>query len=133
MSTIEIDEAFNRRRFLGTAAMTLAAAQLGRADPVAAQIGHAASPKLPAIKRGSNTSFKALKQINAGLLNIGYAEDGPADGPPVILLTHAPPAVYRARFSGKYEHRDIAGGVGHNLPQEAPEAFAQAVVDVDKA
>ena len=34
-------------------------------------------------------------------------------------------------FTGKYEHRNIAGGVGHNLPQEAPEAFARAVVDVD--
>ena len=77
MSTPEIDEAFNRRRFLGTAAMTLAAAQLGRIDPVGAQISHAASPKLSAIKPGSNTSFKALKQINAGLLNVGYAEDGP--------------------------------------------------------
>jgi pimeloyl-ACP methyl ester carboxylesterase len=33
----------------------------------------------------------------------------------------------------KYEHRTITGGVGHNLPQEAPEAFAQAVIDVDKA
>jgi pimeloyl-ACP methyl ester carboxylesterase len=353
MSTIEIDEAFNRRRFLGTAAMTLAAAQLGGIDPAGAQIGHAASPKVPAIKPGSHTSFKALKQIDAGLLNVGYAEDGPADGPPVILLhgwpydihsftdvapllastgyrvivpylrgygsthflsnstfrnaqqsvvaldiialmdalkihkaviagfdwgartadimavlwperckaivsvsgyligspaankmpyppkfeyafwyqyyfatenglagytknlhefnkliwqlsspkwnfddatydrsaasfdnpdhvaiaihnyrwrigvaageskydelearlaktppvsvpaitlegdtngaAHAPPAVYRARFAGKYEHRDITGGIGHNLPQEAPEAFAQAVVDVDKA
>ena len=86
MSTIEIDEAFNRRRFLGTAAMTLAAAQLGGIDPAGAQIGHAASPKVPAIKPGSHTSFKALKQIDAGLLNVGYAEDGPADGPPVILL-----------------------------------------------
>ena len=37
----------------------------------------------------------------------------------------------RQRFSGKYEHRTIAGGIGHNLPQEAPEAFAQAVIDVD--
>jgi hypothetical protein len=33
----------------------------------------------------------------------------------------------------KYEHRDITGGIGHNLPQEAPKAFAQAVIDVDKA
>jgi len=44
---------------------------------------------------------------------------------------HAPSAAYRARFSGKYEYRLIAGGVGHNLPQEAPQAFAQAIVDVD--
>ena len=45
---------------------------------------------------------------------------------------HAPPAAYRARFAGKYEHRDLTGGIGHNLPQEAPQAFTQAIVDVDK-
>jgi pimeloyl-ACP methyl ester carboxylesterase len=44
---------------------------------------------------------------------------------------HAPPAFYRARFSGKYDHRTVTGGIGHNLPQEAPHAFAQAIVDVD--
>src|SRR5262245_25432050 len=42
--------------------------------------------KLPAIKAGTNTSFGPLKQIDAGVLNVGYAEAGPADGPPVILL-----------------------------------------------
>ena len=41
---------------------------------------------MPAVKPGSNTSFASLKQIDAGLLNVGYAEDGPADGPAVILL-----------------------------------------------
>ena len=63
---------------------------------------------------------------------------GPAIAVPTITLEgdangapHAPPAAYRAKFSGKYEHRDLTGGVGHNLPQEAPQAFAQAVVDVD--
>ena len=44
---------------------------------------------------------------------------------------HAPSAAYRSKFSGKYEHRLITGGVGHDLPQEAPQAFAQAVIDVD--
>ena len=44
---------------------------------------------------------------------------------------HAPSTAYRAKFSGRYEYRLISGGVGHNLPQEAPEAFAKAVVDVD--
>jgi len=42
---------------------------------------------------------------------------------------HAPSAAYRNKFSGKYEYRLITGGVGHNLPQEAPHAFAQAVID----
>jgi pimeloyl-ACP methyl ester carboxylesterase len=50
--------------------------------------------------------------------------EGDANGAP-----HPPPAAYAKMFSGKYEHRDIKGGIGHNLPQEAPEAFAQAVVD----
>ena len=45
---------------------------------------------------------------------------------------HAPNTAYRDKFSGKYEYRLITGGIGHNLPQEAPQAFAQAVVDVDK-
>jgi len=41
------------------------------------------------------------------------------------------PASYAKKLSGKYSHRTITGGIGHNLPQEAPQAFAQAVVDVD--
>jgi pimeloyl-ACP methyl ester carboxylesterase len=44
---------------------------------------------------------------------------------------HTSSAAYRDRFSGKYEYRLITGGVGHNLPQEAPQAFAKAIVDVD--
>ena len=52
--------------------------------------------------------------------------EGDANGAP-----HADAAAYAPKFSGKYEHRLIKGGVGHNLPQEAPQAFAQAVVDVD--
>ena len=53
--------------------------------------------------------------------------EGDANGAP-----HPEPAAYAKKFSGKYEHRTIAGGIGHNLPQEAPQAFAQAVVDVDR-
>ncbi len=52
--------------------------------------------------------------------------EGDANGAP-----HPDPKTYAARFSGRYEHRNVEGGVGHNLPQEAPEAFAKAVVDVD--
>jgi len=51
--------------------------------------------------------------------------EGDANGAP-----HPPPSSYANKFSGKYEHRDIIGGIGHNLPQEAPQAFAEAVVDV---
>ena len=73
----------DRRRFLGTAAMAVAATQLGMINPAAAQRTEA---KMPAIKPGTNTSFGPLKQINAGVLNVGYAEAGPADGPVVILM-----------------------------------------------
>jgi len=51
--------------------------------------------------------------------------EGDANGAP-----HPDPSAYATRFTGPYEHRTIDGGVGHNLPQEAPEAFAQAVIDV---
>jgi len=53
--------------------------------------------------------------------------EGDANGAP-----HPEPAAYRAKFSGKYESRIITGGVGHNLPQEAPVAFAKAILDVEK-
>lgn len=46
---------------------------------------------------------------------------------------HPEPAAYRRQFMGKYEHRLIKGGIGHNLPQEAPRDFAQAVIDAGAA
>jgi pimeloyl-ACP methyl ester carboxylesterase len=52
--------------------------------------------------------------------------EGDSNGAP-----HPEPSAYAAKFTGKYEHRNIAPGVGHNLPQESPAAFAKAVVDVD--
>jgi len=80
----EINE--NRRRFVGTAAMTIAAAQLGIFGSVNAQAGQTASASSTSRKGGTNTSFGPLKQIDAGLLNISYAESGRANGPAVILL-----------------------------------------------
>ncbi|MCJ2877155.1 alpha/beta hydrolase [Rhizobium pusense] len=53
--------------------------------------------------------------------------EGDANGAP-----HPEPSTYASKFSGKYQHRNISGGIGHNLPQEAPEAFAKAVLDVAK-
>ena len=50
---------------------------------------------------------------------------GDANGAP-----HPDPSSYAKKFSGRYEHRLIKSSVGHNLPQEAPQAFAEAVVDV---
>ena len=51
--------------------------------------------------------------------------EGDANGAP-----HPEPAVYAKMYSGKYAHRNLTGGIGHNLPQEAPQAFADAVIDV---
>jgi len=51
--------------------------------------------------------------------------EGDANGAP-----HPPPEAYRAKFTGRYEHRNVGGGIGHNLPQEAPREFVQAVIDV---
>jgi pimeloyl-ACP methyl ester carboxylesterase len=64
---------------------------------------------------------------------------GPVIGVPTITMEgdangapHPEPAAYAKMFSGKYSHRTITGGIGHNLPQEAPQAFAEAVIDVTK-
>ena|SRR3984957_20307791 len=73
-----------RRRLLGMAAMTVATAKL--IGSAAAQSGAKKLEGLPPVKPGTNTSFASLKQINAGMLNVGYAEAGPVDGPAVILL-----------------------------------------------
>ena len=54
--------------------------------------------------------------------------EGDANGAP-----HPEPGAYAKMFSGKYEHRTVQGGIGHNLPQEAPKAFAEAVIDIDRA
>ena len=65
---------------------------------------------------------------------------GPAIGVPTITMEgdangapHPEPSAYAKKFTGKYEHRTITGGVGHNLPQEAPQAFAKAIIDVAEA
>ncbi len=52
--------------------------------------------------------------------------EGDANGAP-----HPDASSYARKFSGRYAHRVIDGGIGHNLPQEAPQAFAQAIVDAD--
>ncbi len=72
---------WNRRRLLGAAAATVAATGIGLTRPAVA-----AARTLPAVEPGTHTSFARLKQTEAGPLNVGYAEAGPADGRPVILL-----------------------------------------------
>lgn len=65
--------------------------------------------------------------------------EAPSVGVPTITMEgdsngapHPPPSAYAGKFTGKYAHRDIGGGIGHNLPQEAPQAFADALVAADQ-
>ena len=70
---------------------------------------------------GFERRLAGAPSINAPTITL----EGDANGAP-----HPNPSSYAHKFTGKYEHRTIAGGIGHNLPQEAPQAFAQAVIDV---
>jgi len=76
----------DRRRFLATAAMTIAATEFVMIGSAAAQSSKPNPASIPPIKPGTNRSLGSLKQIDAGVLNVGYAEAGPISGPPVILL-----------------------------------------------
>jgi pimeloyl-ACP methyl ester carboxylesterase len=74
--------------------------------------------------------YEALEQQLASAPSISVPTitmEGDANGAP-----HPPASAYANKFTGKYEYRLITGGIGHNLPQEAPQAFAQAVIDVDR-
>jgi len=97
MSAIKMPDEVNddRRRIVGTAAMAIAAAQLGIfSSVVKAEANEAKQAGATARKATANTSFASLKQIDAGVLNIGYAEAGPANGPAAILLHGWPYDIY---------------------------------------
>jgi pimeloyl-ACP methyl ester carboxylesterase len=84
MSEEEINH--DRRRFVGAAVMTFAATQMGMLGSADAQSGQPSPSTTPPTRKGINTSFASIKQIDAGLLNVGYAEAGPSTGPAIILL-----------------------------------------------
>jgi pimeloyl-ACP methyl ester carboxylesterase len=88
----EIDR--ERRRFFGTAAMTLATAQFALTGAAQADSIKTKSVIAQATKPGANTAFASLKQIDAGLLNVGYAEAGPPNGPAILLLHGWPYDIY---------------------------------------
>jgi pimeloyl-ACP methyl ester carboxylesterase len=175
----------DRRGFFVAVATTLAPTRLGRTIAARPSAGTSSRAKGTARDGRLRAAFASLKQVDAGLLNVGYAEAGPADGRPVILLhgwrydihsyvdvapllaaqgyrvnvphlrghgtvSEAPvigvPSITVAiefdgaaadgkalakRFSGRHSHR-ILEGIGHDVPQEAPQAFAQAIIDVDR-
>jgi hypothetical protein len=72
---------YPRRRFLGSAAATIGAAQFGILGPAEAQSTKQDSLHVPSAKRATSAPFGPFKQIDAGLLNIGFVEAGPATGP----------------------------------------------------
>jgi len=76
----------NRRRFLTAAAVTVAAGPMFLLDSTEAMASGSQSADVAPARLNSNKSFGLIKQVDAGVLNVGYVEDGPADGPVVILL-----------------------------------------------
>jgi pimeloyl-ACP methyl ester carboxylesterase len=85
---------YDRRHFLSNAGLTIAGAQLAMIGSAGAQSGKTVLAARSSTTPGAHTSFSSLKQIDAGLLSVGYAEAGPADGPPVILLHGWPYDIY---------------------------------------
>ena len=129
-----------RRRFLGTAAVSVAAAQFGMFRSANAQSIEPVQGGASASRPGTNTSFTSLKQIDAGTLNVGYAEAGPANGNPVILLHGWPYDIYSyvdvAPLLAAKGYRIIVPylrgyGTTHFLSSDTPRNGQQSVVAVD--
>src|SRR3954471_3200988 len=76
----------DRRNFLGKAMMTIAAARLRTSEISASGIGETSARKASSGSSPAQVSFTSVKQIDAGVLNVGYAEVGPTTGPAVVLL-----------------------------------------------
>jgi pimeloyl-ACP methyl ester carboxylesterase len=142
MNTIKTSEAINhhRRGFFGAAALTLAVAQLGTIGSAHARSSKSKVAGSSTIKRGTLTSFGPLKQIDAGMLNVGYAEAGPAGGSPVILLHGWPYDIYAfvdvAPILASTGHRVIVPyvrgyGTTRFLSNDTPRNGQQAAVAAD--
>src|SRR5215469_15623948 len=120
---------YHRRRLLGAGALTIAAMQIGMIAPAVAQSDAA-----------RHTSFGSIKQIQAGVLTVGYAELGPADGPVVILLHGWPYDIHSyvdvAPQLAKAGYRVIVPylrgyGTTHFLSNDTPRNGQQSVVAID--
>lgn len=127
-----------RRRFFGIAAMTVAAVEFGVTSLASARPA-GASPQ-PVAGAGRHTSFKTLKQVKAGVLNIGYAEAGPKDGPAVLLVHGWPYDIYSyvdvAPLLASAGYRVIVPylrgyGTTHFLSSETPRNGQQSALAVD--
>jgi pimeloyl-ACP methyl ester carboxylesterase len=134
------DTHYDRRRFLGITAMTMAAAHLGTRDVAHAQSRTTPPADRPTMQPGTHTSFGALKQIEAGVLHVGYAEAGPADGPAVLLLHGWPYDIHTyvdvAPVLAAAGYRVIVPylrgyGTTRFLAHETPRNGQQAVLAVD--
>ena len=90
----------NRRAFLGAMATAAAAAELLTIRRPGLGSGAVAAAAGVGVQPGTHTSFSSMKQIDAGVLNVGYAEAGPADGPPVLCL-HGWPWATRTSCASK--------------------------------
>jgi pimeloyl-ACP methyl ester carboxylesterase len=139
MDQIDMHEVIDhdRRRFFGAAALSFTAAELGVIGAAHAETKPA---PLPAIKSGANTSFAPLKQVGAGVLNIGYAEAGPPNGSPVILLHGWPYDIHDyieiAPILAAHGYRVIVPHLrGHGstgfLDTATPRSGQQAAIGVD--
>jgi pimeloyl-ACP methyl ester carboxylesterase len=139
MHRITMHEAIDhqRRRFCGAAALTFTAYDLAVTGAARADTESVPSA---AIKAGTNASFAPLKQINAGVLNIGYAEVGPPEGSPVILLHGWPYDIHDyvdvAPILAAHGYRVIVPhlrghGSTHFLDAATPRAGQQASIGVD--
>jgi pimeloyl-ACP methyl ester carboxylesterase len=84
----------DRRRLVGAAALTFVTSQFALSGAAEAQLSKAKPANLGPVKPGTHTSFAPLKQIDAGVLSVGYAEAGPAEGPAVMLLHGWPYDIY---------------------------------------